>query len=136
MLLGLTGQEPVIKVKNKTFCSVCERVIRRGDEAVAAGVGINYLIHPDCAYSIFMDDLHKSEMRDVKDTRGKRRGSRQQKKEHVSDGHVFCFFCRKKISEGSPFVLDEKKAYHSSGPNNCLVRYRRVLNTARSSLYN
>jgi hypothetical protein len=132
-ILGLTGKEPVIKLKKNKFCSLCSRVIRRGHEAVSAGGG-RYFIHPDCGIAEMTGLLHKGEMKDVR--RGVRsKSKRQTKKEHYSDGHVLCFFCRKRIEVDAPFVLEDKKAYHSSGRNSCLARYRRVINSVKSSLY-
>jgi hypothetical protein len=135
-VLGLTGREPVIEVETKTFCSLCQRVIRRGDEAVSAAGrrGHKWLIHPDCALAQFTGELHRMEMNDVK-RKTKSRAKRQPKKVRTSDGKSFCFFCRKKINEGDTFVLEENKPYHNSGRNSCLVRFRKVINAARSSLY-
>lgn len=125
-VIGLTGQEPVITLENNTFCSLCQRVIRRGDEAVAAGGGEGgYLIHPDCALAHFTGELHRVEVKDVR-KKGKTRAKRQEKKEHVSTGETVCCFCRKVIPEGQTYVLNEKLPYHNTGRSSCIKRFRAV----------
>lgn len=134
MVLGLTGHEPVIEIKtNNVFCSLCRRAFRRGDEAVDAGGG-SHFIHFDCAVASFTGALHRVEMKNVR-SEGKARGRRQKKKEHESSGDIQCVYCRKTIDEPQPFVLIDKMPYHSSGRNSCAVRFRRVMNMSKQSLY-
>lgn len=140
-LLGLTGREPVIKIENNTtFCSLCSRVIRRGDEAVAAGGGSKkkskkFYIHPDCALAKFQDELMRHEYHDVRIKGSTRKTRRQPKKSRTSEGKTVCSFCRKLIQAGDTYVLEEKKPLHNSGRNNCAVRFRRVINASKSSLF-
>lgn len=134
-VLGLTGKEPVVITEQTSFCSLCSRLIPKGDEAVAAGAAKKFLIHPDCALASFTKESRKFYLENVTSGRTPRRTRTQQKKIHVSDGKTKCSFCRKTVQPGDTYSLVDDKAYHTSGRNSCLVRFRRVLNNVRTSIY-
>lgn len=131
-VIGLTGSEPVIEMKYQTFCSLCKRVIRRGNEAVTAEGGVGtFFIHPDCAVAK-LTEVHnlyfhqESVKKDFSDHKSQTRV--QNKKAHVSSGSVICTFCNKRIPQGQTFVKEDKKPYCNSGRTSCIRRYRAVNN--------
>jgi hypothetical protein len=135
-VLGLTGKEPVIIMETQTFCSLCKRVVRRGDEAVtAAGRRGQWFIHPDCALSKLVDDHTKwFHQETVKEKNHKTRTRVQKKKVHESQGKTICSFCSKVVLSGDTFVTEDGKPFHNTGRNSCVIRFRRVVNNTFASL--
>jgi hypothetical protein len=129
-VVGLTGREPVIEMIFQTFCGLCKRVIRRGDEAVSVAERRGqWFIHPDCALAKVLDNhtawFHQDE---VKKKSHKTQTRVQQKKVFTSDGTKECSFCRKAIPLGDTYVKQDKKEFHNSGRTSCIRRYRAVNN--------
>jgi hypothetical protein len=131
-VLGLTGQEPVIEIKYQTFCSLCKRLIHRGDQAVS--LGSEWLIHPDCALAAVVKAHNTWYRGEVKAKKPTRRTRGQEKKIHEGTGEEFCSFCNKLINASQTFVKEEKKNFHNQGRNSCVTRYRRVVNATKSSV--
>jgi hypothetical protein len=135
-VLGLTGKEPVIINEQTVFCSLCSRLIARGDEAVAAGGGENsFLIHPDCALASFTQESRRFYKENVSSKTKPRRTRNQKKKVHTSTGQTKCVFCRKMISSGDTYVLENDRPYHNTGRNSCVIRFRRVTHQMKNSLW-
>jgi ribosomal protein S18 len=133
MMLGLTGQEPVVEVKKKTTCSLCSRFIHQGDLGVALPTaGGGWMIHQDCAIAQITKEhslwITKIERNTTRRTRV------QKKKERVSQGDEVCRFCHRLIDPGDVFVTEHGKAFHTKGTNSCVVRFRRVVNATKRSL--
>lgn len=133
---GLTGKEKTIHVHHDTFCSICQHKVKKGEEVILS-IGDNqwkYFIHIDCAVKR-MTQVHNSTFRKDVKVKNKPRKTRKNKKVVKQGPAGFCNFCAHEITEDDTYVNFGKKNYHEGGRNSCLVRFRRVDNIVKNSLW-
>lgn len=135
-VLGLTGTEKEVEVKQKTFCQLCKRSLDIGDSALLlhGDNGWDFYIHVDCAVAQ-MTRIHNHIFREeVKVKNPKRKTRRKRKEVFQGDANRYCSFCHKTVREDQQYVKDGKKSYHVNVKNSCWTRYSRVMQNRRDTI--
>lgn len=130
---GLTGNEELVLVIYATFCGLCNRRLRKGSTAIKASE--QFYLHIDCGIARLREIHNVAFRQDVKSKPQTRRTRRSSQKVYQGDGKRYCSFCHKKIDDNQTYVIKEKRSLHNEGRNSCLVRFNRVFNATRNSLW-
>lgn len=148
-VLGFTGNEVPVVSKFNTFCNLCSRQIRVGEECLQDNsdngkVKRDWFYHLDCVISRITAQ-HVVQFKDAKVKKRTTRTNKIKPKVRQGDGTKTCFFCSRLIDSHQTYVLKDRRPLHNVGVRaskaksivgrpSCMSRYNRTIEGLKSSI--